>query len=280
MSNILVTPAGDAIQKVHVVAADGSPISPTAATAMQPNPVLISTGQVSYASTFSMSGFSDVIGATEVVIERQPTSISAITSAGVSMTIESSASGDAGKVVYVEALGPNYSFLAPFTVTLNGTTKVNIGTLTRINAFYSLVDITGNLSIKSTSGGTPLVAYSKQGSYQMGQGRYTVPSGRSLYAQTIYASISKMGDTNTFVTFYVRQKAASQSTYGTDIAFSVARDGAPGFVINQDFPSRIKGPADIEMTSLAGYGIITVSAYMSGYVIDDSIVPGPSLWQE
>ncbi len=228
------------------------------------NPLEVMAGRVNGMAPFAMRGTRTALTVdTELVVQEIATGL-VTAAAGVVMTIQSSSAADTAVTLIVTALGADYAFIAPFEVTLTGTTPVALpgGPFTRINSVTRKAgDLVGNCTI--TNGGTTygFLAAAQQ---VMRSATYTVPAGHRLYMQDVVGALSKDAGSNVVVGYSLKSKPVASTGFGSILSWTGSRDGSCSPEISQKYGQPIIGPMDIQVTARASAANADVQAYLSG----------------
>lgn len=229
----------------------------------------VSIGSVSGVDPAYFAGVKvGISSVTAEVVETRPRVLAPM--AGEAMSIVSTSAADVGVVLRIAALGPNGAYVDPFNVTLNGVTPVAIGTLSRINTITRVSgDIAGVVTI---SGATGVHGFVEIGGQIMQSARYTIPAGYRLVVQTIIAAMLKSGGADAGVTFSLKMKPMASSVFGPVIDMACYRAGNSQIQISQEYGGGSTGPMDIELAGLASAAGCDVQVYVSGILINNSLL--------
>lgn len=240
------------------------PISHESHTALD-----LSLNQVSGVVAASFSGVRfDISDITTNVIQAISTVLPP--AAGIAMTISSTSAADVGVVVRIFALGPNGAYVAPFNVTLNGTTPVAIGTFSRINTMSRVSgDIAGTVTVVN---GANVYGFIEIGGQIMRSATYCIPVGYRLVIQTIIGAMLKSGGADAGVTFSLRIKPLLSSVFGPIIAMAAYRAGNSQIQVSQEYGGGTAGPVDLQVAGLASTPGCDAQIYVSGILINDNFL--------
>lgn len=214
---------------------------------------------------FSFSGIK--LGISDVTaqpIEAVSTTLAAMS--GVAMDIRSSSAADVGVQVRIAALGPNGVYLAPFIVTLNGTTPVATGMLSRINSLYRISgNIAGNVTVQN---GANVHGFMEVGAQIMRSAAFSIPAGYRMSVQTVIAAMLKAGGNDAGVTFSLQMKPMASSVFGPIISLAAYRAGNSQIQATQDYTGGTVGPFDVRVVGIGSQAGCDGQVYVSGFLTD------------
>lgn len=191
-----------------------------------------------------------------------------VSPAGVAMTAVSSSVADVGPVLRVSALGPNYSRLAPFDVTLNGTTPVALpaGPFTRINSISRVSgDLAGNVTISAAAVTYGAVALGQQ---SQRSSQFTVPAGHRLFIADLIGSLAKDSGSGSNVPLSLQGKPSGSTVFGGLFDWCLQRDGTSAIVLSQRYSGGLTGPFDLRIIGTASAASMDIQTHMVGLLQD------------
>jgi hypothetical protein len=252
----------------------GRSVGADASVQLQPNISDISfsqldliMGRVPGASQVSMGGVGVTVADTLVTVEPVPTVIPPL--AGLAVSIASTSAADVGITIRVWALGPNATYLAPFDVVLNGVTPVPLGVLSRINGIARASgDIVG---VVSAVNGASVYAVIEAGETRSRTARYSVPAGYRLAIQSVAGSMIGYGDDS--IALSLQSKPAASTGFGNVFSAATWVIGASTFQIDCLCLCAGEGPIDVRLACKSTIGDITLSASMTGVLINTTVNP-------
>lgn len=246
------------------------PVSGNPLATRSPTDVIL--GKVPGIAPFLFSGVkTGISNATAEVVETIATVLAPM--AGVGMFVSSSNAADVGAQIRITALGPDGAQLAPITVTLQGTTPIALGTLSRINQVFRVSgDVLGTVSIKN-AGGTQTYGFLEAGTQFMRSASFTIPAGYRAAIQIIIGAMLKSAGGDAGVIFSLRMKPMSSNSFGSVISLASYRAGNSQIQAFQDYSTSSVGPMDVEIVALASATGCDAQVYISGVLIDASIYP-------
>ena len=154
--------------------------------------------------------------------------------------------------------------------TLNGTTPVLFPeNVSRINSAQSIgIGFNGTLSIQQAGGG---IVFGKlfPEDQQMNQAFFTVPAKTMGIVGNLIGSLIKPAGDGTVVKMSVVAKGMLQTKYRRGFGYGLHKDGANAVQFHSDFPEALPGPLDIKITAETSQIGASVTAWLSGVIIDD-----------
>ena len=192
---------------------------------------------------------------------------------GEAMEINSTDPVDTG-VVQIFALGPGGTLLAPFEVTLQGVTPVEITgpndeLLSRINFMrnFSPAGIFGTVTIRAAGAGNTFANMLAR--YQnMATCQYTVPAGKKGLLKTAVGSMRKQGGTDTAMAMLIHTKPFEFEQFYHPFGFGLQRSGSTTVALVNAYPDAINGPFDVAMSANASASGAEAAGRIAGLIVD------------
>jgi len=188
---------------------------------------------------------------------------------GEAMEISSDDPADTGDV-QIFALGPGGTLLAPFELTLQGTTPVALpGLPSRINFMrnFSPAGFDGTITIRAAGAGNTYA--NMLAIYQnMTTCHYTIPAGKKGLLKTAVGSMRKQGGTDTAMAILIHVKPMEFVKYNHPFGFGLQRSGATTVPLINAYPEAIDGPFDVGMSANASASGAEAAGRIAGLIID------------
>jgi hypothetical protein len=236
------------------------------------NPLAVSVGINADLKSVSINGIrTNITTASDSVVERLASVLAPIT--GIAMSIVSTSAADVGISILVSALGPNGALMAPFLVTLNGTTPVALGSLSRINRLARLGgDIAGTVTVFN---GANVYCGMIAGAQISRSATYGVPAGYKLGIGTFISSILKNANNsqNAFALITLKSKPMASAVFGGLLDLSLSSEASSGLLLQQELSTSITGPADVQVTAKGSEANLDIQVYLSAWLANVNIYP-------
>jgi hypothetical protein len=236
------------------------------------NPFAVSVGINSDLKSVSINGIRTNISAVaDAVVERLSSVLAPM--AGIAMSIVSTSAADTGISIMVSAIGPNGILKAPFLVTLNGTTPVALGSLSRINRLARISgDIAGTVTVFN---GANVYGGMIPGAQISRSASYCVPVGYKLGIGTFISSILKNANNsqNAFVSVILKSKPMASTGFGGLLDVTLSTLGTSGLSLQQELSTSVTGPADIQITAKGSEANLDVQVYLSAWLANVAVYP-------
>lgn len=221
---------------------------------------------------FRISAFSDLLAAnTETDISLIPgvTEIPLPNNAGQTIQVWSTDAGDTTQEIRVEGLGAGGVLIDSQTVTLNGTTPVDLPVqMSRINGALNIspTAVVGTVNI-GVSPGTVFCNILPQ--FQKAkQALYTVPAGFTLVVPVLEAAFRKAAGTgDTGVLIFVKTKPLTHNYFYGDFQFAILRRGNSSATFGDEYPDGIPELTDIKISAESNDPNTEIMARINGALV-------------
>lgn len=231
--------------------------------------VALALGLIEGMDPVGQSGFSKVLTAgteTDVSLLVADT-IPLPNNAGQTIEVWSTNAGDTTQQIKVSGLGANGVLIDPQTITLTGTTSVNLPVpMSRINLVENISNDPTIGDVNVGVQGTPDIIFSecKPGFGRSKQAILSIPVGHTFILPSALASFRRATAGAVFVLMTVKSKRFEQNFFYKDLEFEVSQDATSFAQLIDIYPDGITGPADLKMSARANGTDARVLARFNG----------------
>lgn len=169
---------------------------------------------------------------------------------GESMTIVSSNAVDVGNLMYIEGLDENKLYKTT-TVSLNGTSPVDVGTWSRINAVSTLVkEVVGSVTVA----GINTYAVVPPDIQRSSLGVHSTPDNTDSQVLSVIPSIIKTSGAAAYVDGKVSYRSARPGALGAFSApftYGLRTDGTSSTELRNTIPASVRGSVDYKIEAVS-----------------------------